>query len=172
MKMQAVDRQAVYGRYTGSITCSAGKHWNLWIGGVSHCPPPSPASPSSHHGLWADSRASTTVHHHGRNLAVDDLLFAVKVEHVDRRHLGGGTAGPCGPSWVGLVHQVGMWVLLQVQVLTLPRAVVGFVALRGNNPIPAKAFKVNSEWITAAARLWRVFITVQARVSPDSLGAL
>lgn len=37
----------------------------------------------SRQGHRSNSRASTTVHHHGRDLAVDDLLFTVKVEHVD-----------------------------------------------------------------------------------------
>lgn len=115
-----------------------------------------------------DSRASTPVHHHGRDLPVDDLLLSVKVEHVDRGHLGRGAAGACGPSGVGFVHQVGVWVLLQVHVLTLPGAIVGLIALRGNNPVPAKVFKVHRERVAAATRLWRVLVTVQACVSSDS----
>lgn len=33
--------------------------------------------------LHPDSKASATVHHHGGDLAVDDLLLLVEVEHVD-----------------------------------------------------------------------------------------
>ena len=122
--------------------------------------------------LPPDSRASTTVYHHGGDLAVDDLLLSVKVEHVDGRHLGGGTAGARGPSGVGFVHQVGVRVLLQVHVLTLPGAIVGLVALWGNNPVPTKVFEVHRERVAAAPGLWRVLVTVQARVSPDTLGPL
>lgn len=39
--------------------------------------------PPSHQGVCPNLRTSTTVHHHGWDLAIDDLLFAVKVEHVD-----------------------------------------------------------------------------------------
>lgn len=54
------------------------------------------------------------VHNHRRDLPVDDLLLAVEVEHVDGRHLGGRAAGPCRAPGIGLVHQVCVWVLLQV----------------------------------------------------------
>lgn len=84
------------------------------------------------------------VHHHGRDLSIDYLLLAVKVEHVDGRHLCGRAAGPCSAPRVGLVDQVGMWVLLQVQELTLARAVVGPVALGCDDPVPAKLLKVDS----------------------------
>ena len=40
-------------------------------------------------------RTTTSVHHHARDLSMDDLLLIVEVEHVDRGHLGGGAAGPC-----------------------------------------------------------------------------
>lgn len=115
-----------------------------------------------------DSKASTTVHHHGRDLAIDDLLLLVEVEHVDGRHLGRGTAGAGGPSGRGPVDQVGMRVLLQVHVLALPRAVVGLVALGGDNPVIAKVLKVHGEWVAAATRLWGVLVAVQARVPPQA----
>lgn len=83
------------------------------------------------------------VHHHGRDLSVDYLLLAVKVEHVDGRHLGGRAAGSCCAPRVGLVDQVGVWVLLQVQELTLARAVVGPVALRRDDPVPAELLEVD-----------------------------
>lgn len=97
-----------------------------------------------------DSKASATVHHHGRDLAVDDLLLLVKVEHVDGGHLGGGAAWAGGPSGRGPVDQVGVRVLLQVHVLALARAVVGLVALGGDNPVKAKVLKVHGERVAAA----------------------
>ncbi len=60
------------------------------------------------------------VDHHGRYLSVDDLFLAIEVEHVDGRHFGGRAAGPRCAPWVGLVHQVCMWVLLKVHELALP----------------------------------------------------
>ena len=147
---------------------------NGWIGSVkkSEVGGPSVLPSLSPGGLCANSRAPTAVHHHGRDLAVDDLLFSVKVEHVDGRHLGGGAAGARSPSGVGLVHQVGVRVLLQVHVLTLPGAIVGLVALWGNNPVPAKVLEVHRERVAAAPGLWRVLVAVQARVSPHTPGAL
>ena len=141
-----------------------------WGGGRSERSPSGPLL--SRHSLCPYSRASTTVHHHGGDLAIDYLLFVVKVEHVDGWHLGGGTAGTCIPPGVGLVHQVGVWVLLQVHVLTLSRAIVGLVALWGNNPVPAKVLKVHCEGVAATPGLWRILITVQTWVPPGPLGAL
>lgn len=83
------------------------------------------------------------VHHHRWDLSVDYLLLAVKVEHVDGRHLGRRAAGPCSAPWVGLVDQVGVRVLLQVQELTLAGAVVGSVTLGCDDPVPAKLLKVD-----------------------------
>lgn len=60
------------------------------------------------------------VHHHGWDLPIDDLLLAVEVEHVDGGHLGGCAAGPGRAPGIGLVHQVSVRVLLQVQELALP----------------------------------------------------
>lgn len=151
---------------TGGLLCHKVCRWR------TDCAEAPPSSPPSCQGVSPNSRASTSVHHHGGNLAIDDLLFAIKVEHVDRRHLCGGATGARRPSGVGLVHQVGVGVLLQVHVLTLPGAVVGLVALWGNNPVPAKVFKVHCERVATASGLWGVLVTVQTRVSPDTLGAL
>lgn len=112
------------------------------------------------------------VHHHGRDLPVDDLLLAVEVEHVDGGHLGGGAAGPRRAPGVGLVHQVCVRVLLQVQELTLPGAVVGPVALGRDDPVPSEVLKVDGEGVAAAARLCRLLVAVQAGVSAGSLWAV
>ena len=112
------------------------------------------------------------VHHHGRDLSVDDLLLAVEVEHVDRRHLGGRAAGPRGAPWVGLVHQVCVWVLLQVQELALPRAVVGPVAFGRDDPVPAELLEVDGERVAAAAGLRGLLVAVEARVAAGSLGTV
>lgn len=89
-------------------------------------------------------RAATSIHHHPWNLAVNDLLLVIEVEHVNGRHLGWGAAGPRGASRVGVLHQVGVRVFLHEHVLALARAVVRFVAFRGNDPIPAERLKVHS----------------------------
>lgn len=110
---------------------------------------------------WAhQSRAATAIHHHGGDLAIDDLLFSIEVEHVDGRHLGGRAAGAGSTTWVGLVHQVCVRILLQVHIITLAWAVIGLVAFRGNNPVPAEVFKVHRKGVAAAAGLGWILITV------------
>lgn len=96
----------------------------------------------------------------------------VEVEHVDGRHLGGGAAGARGPSGVGGSHQVGVGVLLQVHVLALARAVVGLVAPRGDDPVPAEVLEVHRERVAAAPRLQRVLHAVQTRAPGGSPGTL
>lgn len=112
------------------------------------------------------------VDHHGRDLPVDDLLLAVDVQHVDGRHLGGRAAGSGSAPRVGLVHQMSMWVLLQVQKLALPRAVVGPVALGRDDPVPAELLEVDCEGVSAAACLCRLLVAVEACVSAGPLGAV
>lgn len=112
------------------------------------------------------------VHNHGWDLAVDDLLLAVEVEHVDGRHLGRRAAGPRRAPRVGLVDQVGVRVLLQVQELTLAGAVVGPVALGCDDPVPAELLEVDGEWVATAAGLCRLFVAVEARVPTRPLGVV
>lgn len=116
--------------------------------------------------------AATAIHHHARDLAVDNLLLVIEVEHVDGGHLGGGTAGPSRASWVSLLHQVGVWILLHEHVLALAGAVVGLVAFRRDDPVPAESLKVHGEGVPAAAGLTGVLITVQAQVPPGPLCVL
>lgn len=118
------------------------------------------------------SGAAAVVNHHGWDLSIDDLLLAVEVQHVDGRHLGGCAAGTrCAPR-IGLVYQVCMRVLLQVQELTLPWAIVGPVALGRYDPVPSELLKVDREGVSTAARFCRFLITVEARVSARSLWAV
>lgn len=121
---------------------------------------------------WVSSGAAAVVDHHGRDLSVDDLLLAIEVEHVDWRHLGGRAAGPCRAPRVGLVHQVCMWVLLQVHELALARAVVGPVAFGCDDPVPAELLEVDGEWVATAAGLCRLLVAVEAGVTAGSLGAV
>lgn len=65
-----------------------------------------------------------------------------------------------------------MWVLLQVQELALPRAVVGPVALGRDDPVPSELLKVNCERVPTAARFCRFLVTVEARFSAGSLRAV
>lgn len=117
-------------------------------------------------------RAATSVHHHPRDLAVDDLLLVIEVEHVNGGHLGRGTAGPCRASGVGVLHQVGVWVFLHEHVLALAGAVVGFVAFGSNDPVPAEGLEIHSQRVAAAARLCGVLVAVQAQVSTGAFGRL
>lgn len=117
-------------------------------------------------------RAATSIHHHPRDLAVNDLLLVIEVEHVNGGHLGRGTAGPCRASGVGVLHQVGVRVFLHEHVLALAGAVVGFVAFGGNDPVPAERLEVHSQRVAAAAGLGGVLVAVQAEVSPRTFGRL
>ena len=116
--------------------------------------------------------AAAPVHHHARDLAVDDLLLVVEVQHVDGGHLGGRAAGPGRAARVGVLHQVGVRVLLHEHVLALARAVVGLVALGRDDPVPAERLKVHRQRVAAAARLGGVLVAVQAQVPPGALRRL
>lgn len=96
-------------------------------------------------------RAATSIHHHPWDLAMDDLLLIIEVQHVNGGHLGWGTAGPCGASGVRMLHQVGVWVFLHEHVFALAGAVVGFVAFRGNDPVPAERLEVHGQRVATAA---------------------
>lgn len=50
-----------------------------------------------------------------------------------------------------MLDQVRVRVLLHEHVLALARAIVGLVALRRDDPVPAKRLKVDGERIAAAA---------------------
>lgn len=97
---------------------------------------------------------------------MDDLLLVVEVEHVNGGHFGWGAARPCGTPGVGVLDEVCVWVLLHEHVLALAGAVVGFVALGGDDPVPAEGLKVDGQRVAAAAGLRRVFVAVQAQVPP------
>lgn len=117
-------------------------------------------------------RTAASVHHHAWDFPVDNLLLVVEVEHVNGGHLGRGAARPCGTSGVGVLDQVCVRVLLHEHVLALAGAVVGFVALGRDDPVPAEGLKVDGERVAAAAGLRRVLIAVQAQVPPRALGCL
>lgn len=103
---------------------------------------------------------------------MDDLLLVIEVEHVNGGHLGRGTAGSCGASRVGMLHQVGVRVFLHEHVLALARTVVGFVTFGGNDPVPAKCLEIHSQRVATAAGLSGVLVTVQAKISPRTFGRL
>lgn len=117
-------------------------------------------------------RTATSIHHHPWDFAVNDLLLVIEVEHVNGGHLGRSTAGPCGASGVGVLHQVGVWVFLHEHVLALAGAIVGFVAFGGNDPVPAERLEVHSQRVATAAGLGGVLVAVQAEVSPRTFGRL
>lgn len=117
-------------------------------------------------------RAPTSIHHHPWYLAMNDLLFVVKVKHINGGHLGGGATRPCRTSWICVLHQVCVWVFLHEHVLALTRAVVGFVAFGGNDPVPSKRLKVHSQRVATAAGFGGVLVAVQAQVSPGAFAGL
>lgn len=117
-------------------------------------------------------RAATSIHHHPWDFAVNDLLLVIEVEHVNGGHLGRGTAGPCGASGVGVLHQVGVRVFLHEHVLALTGAIVGFVAFGGNDPVPAERLEIYSQRVATAARLCGVLVAVQAEISSRTFGCL
>ncbi len=117
-------------------------------------------------------RTATSIHHHPWDFAVNNLLLVIEVEHVNGGHLGWGTAGSCGASGVGMLHQVGVRVFLHEHILALARAIVGFVAFGGNDPVPAECLEIHSQRVTTAARLGGVLVAVQAEVSPRTFGRL
>lgn len=65
-----------------------------------------------------------------------------------------------------------MRVLLKVHVLALSRAIVGFVALGRNNPVPAEVLEVHGKGVTAAAGLGGMLVTVQPTVPLRAFGCL
>ena len=95
-------------------------------------------------------RAATSIHHHPWDFAVNDLLLVIEVEHVNGGHLGWRTAGPCGATGVGVLHQVGVRVFLHEHVLALARAIVGFVAFGSNDPVPAERLEIHSQRVATA----------------------
>lgn len=103
---------------------------------------------------------------------MNNLLLVIKVKHVDGGHLGWRAAGPCRASGVGVLHQVGVRIFLHEHVLALTGAVVGFVAFGGNDPVPAECLEVHRQRVATAARFSGVLVTVQAEVSPRTLGGL
>lgn len=103
---------------------------------------------------------------------MNDLLFVIKVKHINGGHLGRRATRPCRTSWVCMLHQVRVGVFLHEHVLALTRAVVGFVAFGGNDPVPSKRLKVHRQRVATAARFGGVLVAVQAQVSPRSFAGL
>lgn len=114
-------------------------------------------------------RAAAAIHHHARNLSVDDLLLVVKIQHIYGRHFGGCAARAGRASRISVLHQMGVWVLLHEHVLTLAWTVVSLVALGSNDPVPSECLKVHCEWVAAAAGFSRVLVAVQAKITTRTL---
>lgn len=114
------------------------------------------------------SGATAEVHDHRGDFSVDDLLAVVEVQHVNRRHLGGSAARSRTAPRVGLVNDVTVGVLLNA----LAGAVVGFVALGGDYPVPTEILEVDGERIPAAAGLGGMLVAVEASVAPGAFGGV
>lgn len=97
------------------------------------------------------SGAAAAIDNHAGQDAVHDVTILVKVKHADGGHLSRRATGTRGPSRGGLLHEVCVWVLLHEDEWTLAGAVVGFVPLRSNDPVPAEFLKVHGQGVAAAA---------------------
>lgn len=103
-------------------------------------------------------RARTLVNDHVRYGAVDDVVLAVKVQQLDGAHFARRTARTGRRAEL---PDVCMGVARRIGQRALARTVVGLVALRRNDPVPAELVKVHCQWVAAAACLARVLVAVQ-----------
>ena len=95
------------------------------------------------------------------------MTVGVPVEHVDRRELARPAARPAGAA--DLLHDVRVRVLLQVDVRTVARTVVGVVGAGRDDPVPAELVEVDHQREPAAVGLGAV---VRAEVAAGgALGA-
>lgn len=93
-------------------------------------------------------------------------MTAVNIDHLQRSQKGRGAAWDSEtPDY--LADDVRVGVALVEEERTIPGAVVGFVALRSDDPVPAKGFEVDRQRVSAAARIGAGFHAVEfSRTSP------
>lgn len=96
------------------------------------------------------SAAATLIHHHVLVVPQHNVIVVVVVEHGDGREADGDAAGLRRPLWVQGVDQglqdgvVGTVQALAEWERALAVAIVGHVALRGDDPVlPAHIFEVD-----------------------------
>lgn len=111
--------------------------------------------------LLAQLRTATPVDNHAGQDAVDDVVVLVEVQHRDAGHAPRRTAR-ARVDRVRLLRQMRVRVLLQKHVRTLSRAVVRFVSLRRDDPVPAELLEVDRQRVPTATRFVRVLFAVQA----------
>ena len=116
--------------------------------------------------------AAAPVDHHSRQHTVYDVVVVVEVEHRDGRHLSWRAARSCRTGRVGLLDQMRVRILLKEHVWTLAAAVVGFVALGRDDPIPAELLEVHSQRVATAADFLAVLFAVESDHSSLSVGRL
>ena len=108
-------------------------------------------------------RTSALVDDHTRQTTVNDVHVFVVVEHRDIGDLAGRAARtPCrAGDLVRLLGEVRVRVALVVEEGTFAGAVVGRVALRDDDPVPAELLEVDDKRIAAAAALSAALVAVQ-----------
>lgn len=109
-------------------------------------------------------RAVTAVDDHVRQNAVDDVEVRVHVEHADGRHAPRGAARPRRVEVVGLLQEVRVRVAVHEDEAALAAAVIGLVALRRDDPLPAKGLKVDGQRVATAAYLGALVVAELGRI--------
>ena len=118
--------------------------------------------------------AATLLDDHAGQVPVDDVHIVVVVEHRDGRdaprRAARAAAGASGRGHGGrrllvalplLLDDVRVGELLVVEERAVAGAVVGRVAARNDDEVPAERLEVDDERVAAAALLGRVFVAVE-----------
>jgi hypothetical protein len=110
-------------------------------------------------------RAEALLDDHVRDGAEHDVQVVVEVEQLHGRHAPRRAARIRGRRQL---HHVRVRVLLEVGDLALAGTVVGVVALRRDDPVPAKVLEVDGEGATATA----LFAAVASALEAAAFGSL
>lgn len=102
---------------------------------------------------------------HVRNGTVDNAIAQIEIQQLYGAHLLRRAARYCRGAEL---HHMRVFIFGQKTEHTLAGTVGCFVAFRGDNPIPAKLFKIHCQRIPAAAGFVVVFITVQRKIAFDA----
>ena len=113
---------------------------------------------------WKTLWAAALINYHTWKNTKYDIICTVKVQHGNGRHFPSGTTRATHASRDGLLNNVIVGVFLEESVRTFTRTVVGVVFLRSDDPVPAKVFKVDGEWVATTAGLLRVLIARHSHV--------
>lgn len=105
-------------------------------------------------------RATTTLNYHARQQAVDDVEVGVEVEHGYSFHLAWSAARPCARGLGHVPSDIRVRVLAHEGDGALARAIVGFVLLGCNDPVPAERLEVHCQGVATAPGLLAVLLAI------------